>query len=82
MINDKKSNKFSDEELQQTHLILNLSELGSRTLVKGFTIDSKQSQDLDDAIWVETHGERGKIQIHIRWNRQGHYLCAALQKEM
>ncbi len=43
MMNDKKSNKFSDEELKQTHLILNLSELGSRTLVKGFTIDSETS---------------------------------------
>ncbi len=65
MINSKKSNNFSDKELQQTHLILNLSELGSRTLVKGFTIDSETSVDLDDAIWVETHGDIGRIQIHI-----------------
>jgi len=65
MVYDKKPNNFNESELKQTQLILNLSELGSRTLVKGFTIDSETSLDLDDAIWVETHGDIGKIQVHI-----------------
>ena len=56
---------FTKSELEQTQSILNLSDFGTRPLVKGFTIDSKQSLDLDDAIWVETYGEIGKIQIHI-----------------
>ena len=56
---------FTRSELEQTQRILYSSDFGLRPLVKGFTIDSQQARDLDDAIWVETHGELGKIQIHI-----------------
>ena len=56
---------FTKSELAQTNTILNLSKFDTRPLVKGFTIDSKKSLDLDDAIWVETHGDTGKVQIHI-----------------
>ncbi len=56
---------FTPAELEQTQTLLHFSDFGSRPLVKGFTIDSPQSLDLDDALWVETHGELAKIQIHI-----------------
>ncbi len=56
---------FTKSELEQTQTLLNLSDFGTRPLVKGFTIDSKESLDLDDAIWVETYGDTGKISIHI-----------------
>ncbi len=56
---------FTADELEQTQRILYSSDFGSRPLVKGLTIDTQQSRDLDDAIWVETHGELGKLQIHI-----------------
>ncbi len=61
----KPSRIFTKSELQQTQILLNSSDFGSRPLVKGFTIDSKESLDLDDAIWVETYGDTGKISIHI-----------------
>ena len=56
---------FTQSELEQAHTLLHFSDFGSRPLVKGFTIDSPHSLDLDDALWVETHGELAKIQIHI-----------------
>ena len=61
----KTNHNFSQAELAQTDSILKLSQFDNRPLVKGFTIDSKTSLDLDDAIWVETYGDIGKIQIHI-----------------
>ncbi len=61
----KTNRQFTESELAQTNSILQLSNSGTRPLVKGFTIDSVKSLDLDDAIWVETHGDIGKIQIHI-----------------
>lgn len=61
----RKHQLFTKSELQQTQTILSSSDFGSRPLVKGFTIDSETSMDLDDALWVETYGNIGKIQIHI-----------------
>ncbi|WP_219904395.1 RNB domain-containing ribonuclease [Stenomitos frigidus] len=31
----------------------------------GFTIDGASSQDLDDAVWVETNGNNTQLQVHI-----------------
>ena len=31
----------------------------------GFTIDGASSQDLDDAVWVETDGNNTQLQVHI-----------------
>ncbi|MBD2074329.1 RNB domain-containing ribonuclease [Phormidium sp. FACHB-592] len=31
----------------------------------GFTIDGASSQDLDDAVWVETDGNNMRLQVHI-----------------
>jgi len=36
-----------------------------RKRVQGFTIDGNTSKDLDDAIWVQTFGNVGLIQVHI-----------------
>ncbi len=36
-----------------------------RKRVRGLTIDGSTSKDLDDAIWVETFGNVGLIQVHI-----------------
>ena len=36
-----------------------------RKRVQGFTIDGTTSKDLDDALWIETYGNVGLIQIHI-----------------
>ena len=57
----KTNHLFTQPELEQTQTLESLSDFGSRPLVKGFTIDHQESLDLDDAIWVETHGEVGKI---------------------
>ena len=56
---------FTKSELEQTQNIINLSDFGQRPLVKGFTIDSINSLDLDDAIWIENYGDIGRIQVHI-----------------
>ena len=56
---------FTKSELEQTQNIINLSDFGERPLVKGFTIDSINSLDLDDAIWIENYGDIGRIQVHI-----------------
>ena len=55
---------YSSEELVQ---VKNLEKIdfGEREVVRGFTIDSKTSRDLDDAIWVETQGEKAIVQVHI-----------------
>ena len=57
--------KFTKSELEQTQSIINMSDFGERPLVKGFTIDGINSLDLDDAIWIENHGDIGRIQVHI-----------------
>ena len=36
-----------------------------RKRVQGFTIDGTTSKDLDDALWIETYGNVGLIQVHI-----------------
>ena len=61
----KTNRLFTDAELEQTHTLLHFSDFDSRPLVKGFTIDSPQSLDLDDALWVETHGELMGIALLI-----------------
>ena len=53
----KTNHNFTQAELAQTDSILKLSQFDNRPLVKGFTIDSETSLDLDDAIWVETYGD-------------------------
>ncbi len=55
---------YSVAELAQVKDLKNL-DFGSRKIVKGFTIDSQTSRDLDDAIWVETQGDRAIVQVHI-----------------
>jgi ribonuclease R len=44
----------------------------------GFTIDGASSQDLDDAVWVETDGNNMRLQVHIadvaRKVEQGSFL--------
>lgn len=55
---------YSSAELAQVKNLQKI-EFGSREVVRGFTIDNKTSRDLDDAIWVETQGERAIVQVHI-----------------
>ena len=40
-------------------------DYSARRMVKGLTVDGETSKDLDDAIWVETWGDRGTIEIHL-----------------
>ena len=59
-----KKEVYSLAELAQVKDLKYL-DFGSRKIVKGFTIDSRTSRDLDDAIWVETQGDRAIVQVHI-----------------
>ncbi len=59
-----KKEVYSLAELAQVKELKNV-DFGSRKIVKGFTIDNPTSRDLDDAIWVETQGERAIVQVHI-----------------
>ncbi|MGK7892854.1 MAG: ribonuclease catalytic domain-containing protein [Xenococcus sp. (in: cyanobacteria)] len=59
-----KKEVYSLAELAQVAELKKLN-YGSRKIVKGFTIDNQTSRDLDDAIWVETQGDRAIVQVHI-----------------
>lgn len=64
MFKAKKEEVYSLAELAQVAELKNL-DFGSRKTVRGFTIDNQTSRDLDDAIWVETQGDRAVVQVHI-----------------
>ena len=57
--------RFTPEELDQAETIEFSESIWERPQVRGFTIDGETSLDLDDAIWIEIHGDRAKIQVHI-----------------
>lgn len=61
--------RHSQRALEEVEAVLNVQEgfsgLTDRTDIEVFSVDNETTQDIDDAISFETHGERITLGVHI-----------------